>query len=460
MKATLQFLGAARTVTGSKHLLHVSGKRYLIDCGLFQGPLEISRLNWEPLPVSPHDIDAVILTHAHLDHIGYLPRLHSQGFRGPIFATKATVDIAKLSLPDSGEIQEEYARYANKKGFSRHKPALPLYTADDAKAVCKLLQGWEFDENYDLAGKCVARFRRAGHILGSAFVEFFLPDGRKVLFSGDLGRPNTPIIRDPYTMEAADVLLVESTYGDRLHSREPAKKLLKSVLDRAVSTGGVVVMPAFSIGRTQEVLYLISVMQRSGEMPKMPMYVDSPMAIDATAIYARHHDDHDLQMEELEDDGKNPLRPRDLLFTRSVADSKAINDVSGPALIIAASGMATGGRVVHHLARRLADERNTVLFAGYQAAGTTGRELVDGADEVSLLGERVPVRAEVLRMDSLSAHADANEIMDWLGAFKVPPKATYVVHGEEASMEALARRIESELGWKAYLPELFETVDL
>jgi metallo-beta-lactamase family protein len=453
VSATLQFLGAAQTVTGSKHLVQVSGKKYLIDCGLFQGPREISELNWKPLPIGGHEIDAVLLTHAHIDHIGYLPRLWKDGFRGPIFCTKATADIVRLSLPDSGEIQEEYARYANKKGFSRHKPALPLYTADDAYAVCKLLSPLNFDEAFDLAGKCVMRYLRAGHILGSAFIEL-------ILFSGDLGRFNTPIIRDPEVVESADILLIESTYGDRAHSNEVAIDELECVLNEAVKRGGMVIVPAFAIGRTQELLYMVHELQESGRLPKMPMYVDSPMAIDATAIYSKHHDDHDIEMESLEDERKNPLRPKDLLFTRKVAESKKINEVRGPALVIASSGMASGGRVVHHLHRRLADPDNIVLFAGYQAVGTLGRELVDGAHEVEIMGDRIPVRAMIRRLDSLSAHADANEIMHWLSLFKVAPAMTYMVHGDVVPMQTLASRIENELGWKTHMPSLFETVSL
>ncbi|MDQ2986055.1 MAG: MBL fold metallo-hydrolase [Armatimonadota bacterium] len=460
MSATLQFLGAARTVTGSKHLLQVSGKQYLIDCGLFQGSRNLSELNWKPLPVGAHEIDAVLITHAHIDHIGYLPRLWKDGFRGPIYCTKATADITRLSLPDSGELQEEFARYANKKGFSRHKPALPLYTADDAYAVCKLLEPINFDENYDLAGKCVMCYRRAGHILGSAFIEFFLPDGRKILFSGDLGRFDTAIIRDPEIIEAADILLIESTYGDRVHSSESAIGELEAVLHHAVEVGGMVIIPAFAIGRTQEVLYMISQLQREGRLPKMPMFVDSPMAIDATSIYAKHHDDHDLEMEELEDDNRNPLRPQDLIFARKVNESKKINELRGPALVIASSGMANGGRVVHHLHRRLANENNTVLFVGYQAAGTLGRELVDGAGEVEIMGDWIPVRASIRKIDSLSAHADSNEIMSWLSKIKLPPKMTYVVHGEPGPMKSLSDRIRVELGWATHMPELFEAVAL
>jgi len=440
--------------------VRVSGKKYLIDCGLFQGSRELSELNWKPLPIEPGEIDAVLVTHAHIDHIGYLPKLWRDGFRGPIYCTKATKDITKLSLPDSGGLQEEFAKYANKKGFSRHKPALPLYTEADALEVCKLLQPLEFDENFELAGKCVMRFRRAGHILGSAMIEFFLPDGRKILFSGDMGRFHTPIIRDPEIMDSADILLMESTYGDRVHANESAIRGLEEVLHRAVEIGGMVIVPAFAIGRTQEMLYYISELQREGRLPKMPMFVDSPMATDATAIYSRNHDDHDIEMERLEDAVRNPLRPEDLIFTRKASESKKINSLHGPALVIASSGMANGGRVVHHLHRRLADDRNTILFVGYQAAGTLGRELVDGANEVEIMGDRVPVRAAIHRIDSLSAHADSNEMMSWLGKFKEAPKITYLVHGDPEAMDAFSARIERELGWVTHMPELFETVEL
>lgn len=460
MSTSLQFLGAAQTVTGSKHLVSVSGKKYLIDCGLFQGSRELSELNWKPLPIPPNEVDAVLITHAHIDHIGYLPRLWKDGFRGPIYCTRATNDITKLSLPDSGSLQEEFAEYANRKGFSRHKPALPLYTEADAYAVCKLLEPKEFDVNYDLPGKCVYRYRRAGHILGSAMIEFFLPDGRKILFSGDMGRFHTPIIRDPYIVDSADILLMESTYGDRLHSKESAIGELEEVLHRAVRLGGMVVVPAFAIGRTQEILYFLSELQRSGRLPKMPMFVDSPMATDATSIYIRNHDDHDIQMEELEDGKRNPLRPEDLIFTRKVAESKTINELRGPGLVIASSGMANGGRVVHHLRQRLSQEQNTILFCGYQATGTLGRELVDGASEVEIMGDRIPVRAEIRKIDSLSAHADVNEMMSWLSKFKEEPKITYLVHGEIDAMHAFADRIHAELGWKTYIPALFETVDV
>ncbi|MGI8923408.1 MAG: MBL fold metallo-hydrolase RNA specificity domain-containing protein [Fimbriimonadales bacterium] len=460
MNATLQFLGAAETVTGSKHLLKVDGKAYLIDCGLFQGSKELKERNWKPLSVPAHEIDAVLVTHAHIDHIGYLPRLVKDGYAGPIHCTAATAEITRLSLPDSGHLQEEYARYANKKGFSKHKPALPLYTAEDAHRACKLLKDEKFDEVISLEAGCSLRYRRAGHILGSAFIEFFLPDGRCVLFGGDLGRFNTPIIRDPVMMESADVLLIESTYGDRVHAKtSPAQELLE-IVRAAQQNRGMVVIPAFAIGRTQDVLYYLHELQMAGDLPDIPVYVDSPMAVDATGIYARHHEDHDIEMEKLEDDNLNPLKPKYVRFVRTVQESKKINEDRGPGIIIASSGMATGGRVVHHLARRLPNPESIILFVGYQAEGTLGRRLTEGAPDVKIMGDLTPVRASVRQIGSLSAHADSDEILDWLRGFKVRPKATYIVHGEPPAQASLQERMRAELGWEAHIPKMFETVTL
>ncbi|MBA3726482.1 MAG: MBL fold metallo-hydrolase [Armatimonadetes bacterium] len=460
MNATLQFLGAAETVTGSKHLLRVDGKTYLIDCGLFQGSKELKERNWKPLSIPPHEIDAVLITHAHIDHIGYLPRLVKDGYAGPIHCTAATAEITRLSLPDSGHLQEEYARYANKKGFSEHEPALPLYTVEDAHRAAKLLKEQKFDEVIFLERGCSFRYRRAGHILGSAFIEFFLPDGRNVLFSGDLGRFNTPIIRDPVTMESADVLLIESTYGDRVHAKTSPGEELLEIVREVQQSGGMIVIPAFAIGRTQDVLYYLHELQIAGRLPDIQVYVDSPMAVDATGIYARHHEDHDIEMEKLEEDNLNPLKPKYVHFVRTVQESKKINEDRGPGIIIASSGMATGGRVVHHLARRLPDPANIVLFVGYQAEGTLGRRLTEGAPKVKIMGDLIPVRASVRQIGSLSAHADSDEIMDWLRGFKVRPKATYIVHGEPPAQAALQQRMRAELGWESHVPKMFETVTI
>ena len=455
----MQFCGAAETVTGSRHLLTVDGRRFLIDCGLFQGK-DVKERNWEPFPYPADSIEKVILTHAHIDHIGYLPKLYTEGYRGQIFCTSATDEITRLSLPDSGRLQEEFARYANKKGFSKHAPAKPLYTEKDALAVCKQLEPFAFDKLIELGGKCKIRFRRAGHILGSSYVEFWLPDGRMILFGGDLGRKNTPIIRDPDYVDAADFLLVESTYGDRLHPTEPIIDEFARVINLAVERESMVVIPAFAIGRTQEVLYYLNELENANKCPILPVYVDSPMAVDATGIYARHHEDHDLDMNALEGIGDNPLRSKNVTFVKSADQSKGLNKINGPGIIIASSGMASGGRVVHHLANRLPDPSNIILFVGFQAQGTNGRLLVEGAGYIRIMGQEIPVRAEIKSILSLSAHADANEIMDWLGGFKVPPKRTFIVHGEPPAQAALQKRIEKELGWATHIPKYLEEVEL
>ncbi|MCH8274641.1 MAG: MBL fold metallo-hydrolase [Armatimonadetes bacterium] len=457
MSVTLQFLGAAETVSGSKFLLAVGKKRFLVDCGMFQGPRKLRELNWRPFPVSPDDIDAVIVTHAHIDHIGLLPRLYQQGYRGRIYCTKATSSISRLSLPDAGRLQEEFARYANKKGFSRHKPALPLYTGKDARRTCKLLHPQPFHELIQLGGGCSFRFRRAGHILGSAFIEFYLPNGEVILFSGDLGRPNMPIVRNPEPVENADYLLIESTYGNRLHRKVKIREQLKDALSHVCETGGMLVVPSFAIGRTQDLLYYLQELEAGSECPEIPVYVDSPMAVDATAIYARHEEDHDLEMTQLRDEGKNPLKSAEVHLVRHVDQSKMLNLRAGPGIIISSSGMASGGRVLHHLAKRLPKPENMVLFVGYQAAGTLGRKLVEGAEVVKIMGRDVQVRAKVHSLLSLSAHADYEEVLAWLSHFKRPPKRTFIVHGEPPAQASLQDKIKDRLGWETEIPTLGET---
>ena len=463
MSVSLQFLGAAETVTGSKHLLTIDNRKFLIDCGLFQGLRELKDRNWQPFPINPQEIEAVLITHAHIDHIGYLPRLYTEGYRGPIYCTSATNEITRLSLPDSGHLQEEYARFANKHNISDHKPALPLYTAKDADDVCKLLENVKLDTMFDLGKGCQVRFRRAGHILGSAFIEFHMPDGRMVLFTGDLGRPNQPILRDPQIIEAADFLLIESTYGDRVHPKTAPTQFLKNAILKAIESRGMIIVPAFAIGRTQDLLYYLQELddaEPSLMSGGFPIYIDSPMAVDATGIYARHPEDYDIDMEALVSENHNPLRPKNIQLIRKMEDSKKLNAERGPAMIISSSGMASGGRVVHHLAQRLPHPENIVLFVGYQAAGTLGRRLMEGEKRVGIMGMQVDVRAQVLSLESLSAHADSDEIIGWMKNFKVAPKRTFIVHGEPSGQAALLARIQSELGWEAMIPKLNETVSI
>lgn len=461
MSLSLQFLGAARTVTGSKFLLTHRGTRILVDCGLFQGPSELKDRNWQPFPVPASDIDVVVLTHAHIDHIGYLPRLYKQGFRGPVYCTRATADIARLSLPDSGRLQEEFAAYANRKGFSKHKPALPLYTEKEAKRACRLLEPYPFHENLEVAKGFTARFHMAGHILGAAFVRMYLPNGETILFGGDLGRKNVPILKDPETIEFADYLLVESTYGNRSHAKDPPRERFCEEINRVIETGGVLVVPAFAIGRTQEMLYYLCEMEcEHAHDPLIPVYLDSPMAQEATRIYKQYPHLYDDETSEHLRQGQNPLVPRSLHTVLDAAQSKKLNDMPGPAVIISSSGMASGGRVIHHLFHRLPHEENTVLFVGFQAEGTLGRQLVEGADHVRIMGQDVPVRARISSIQSLSAHADADGILDWLRGFKKPPKRTFIVHGEPKAQEALQQRIRAELGWETAIPGYGDEVHL
>lgn len=461
---TLQFLGAAGTVTGSKFLLDINGTRTMIDCGLFQGLKELRLRNWGTLAVNPASIASVLLTHAHIDHTGYLPRLVRDGFRGPVYATNATADLLKIMLPDSARLQEEDAEYANRKGFSRHHPALPLYTEQDAAAAIKLIHKIQYGENFRLNKFLSARFLPAGHILGSSFIEL-TTDGPgspplKLVFSGDLGRYDEPILNDPSPENEADYLLIESTYGDRLHERIDPKVRLAEIINSTAERGGKVIIPAFAVGRTQLLVYYLRELEDEGRIPTLPVAVDSPMGVEATRLYTRHREEHDIDMQRMVNLQRNPLATRNFTLVQGRGGSKLLNNVQGPGIIISASGMATGGRVLHHLARWLPDPASTVIFAGYQAAGTRGRRLQDGETEIRIHGETVPVRAHIESITSLSAHADADEIMRWLSGFKRPPRKTFVVHGESDSAAALRNRITNELGWDAVIPTHEEVAEL
>lgn len=461
-RPTLQFLGGAGTVTGSKYLIRSGGRQVLVDCGLFQGLKELRLRNWREPPFQPSDIDAVVLSHAHIDHSGYLPLMVRRGFRGPVFCTPATRSLLRIMLPDAAHIQEEEAAYANRKGFSKHHPAEPLYTGRDAKNALKLLKPHTYGEVFAATDGVEVKFRRAGHILGSATIELRLgqDDPLTLVFSGDLGRWGRPMIRDPELVPAADVLLVESTYGNRTHSEGNPSDGLARVVNQAAERSGALLIPAFAVGRTQELIWRLRELEEASLVPRLPVYIDSPMATDATEIFCQHPEDHDIDMKLLMDEHRCPLCCKPYTFTRTPDESKALNHVSGAAIIIAASGMATAGRIVHHLKQRLPDKRTTVLLVGFQAAGTRGRSLQDGAKFLRMHGLEVPVRASIETIDGLSAHADRLEIMRWLKGFIEPPRQTYIVHGEPNAADMLQETIATELRWNAKVAKDLQVVDL
>jgi metallo-beta-lactamase family protein len=461
MPATIGFYGAAQTVTGSRHLFTLGGKTILVDCGMFQGPESIRDRNWEPFPVEPPSLDAVVVSHAHLDHIGALPRLVKQGYRGPIYCTRATLGLARISLPDSGRIQEEDARRANKHG-SRHQPALPLYDEQDAYRCLKQFIAVPYGVPFDLPAGVKAVYSPAGHILGSAFAELTLRNGDRWLMSGDLGRFDTPIIKDPTWIASAEYLVIESTYGNRLHPTEDVKERLHAILSRALQEGTAIIVPSFSIGRTQELLYYLRELEREGRLPRLPIFLDSPMAISATRLYAQACEEHDDDLKQDYKRGDDALEPSTVQFVRDREQSKALNSQRGPLMIISGSGMANGGRVRHHLVHRLDDPNTLLLFTGYQAEGTLGRRLLEGAPEVRIFGQEIRVAAAVDKLNALSAHADQGEILAWLLGFSTAPRRTFIVHGEPPAQEALAERIRADLGWDVVIPrhrQVFEIPD-
>ena len=450
----LQFLGATGTVTGSRYLLNAGGSSILVDCGLFQGYKQLRLRNRAPLPVEPSSLDAVVLTHAHLDHSGYIPLLVKNGFRGKIYCSSATFDLCKIMLPDSGRLLEEEAFFANRHGYSKHDPALPLYTEDDALHSLRQFSPVPFSERIALSSGLHMRMVRAGHILGAATISF--DDGHTTLtFSGDLGRPGDPVLPAPSLIEHTDYLVVESTYGNRKHDPENPMDTLAEIIRRTAARGGVVIIPSFAVGRAQMMLYYLHRLKEEGKIPHaLPVYLNSPMAADATALYSAHYKDHKLSRSEYE------AICRSAKVVNSVEESKALNERRVPMVIIAASGMATGGRVLHHLKAFAPDSRNTILFAGFQAGGTRGAAMVGGATSVKIHGEYVPVRAKVIQMENLSAHADADEILGWLGGFKKPPKMTFITHGEADAADALRVRINERLKWNCCVPEYLQEVTL
>lgn len=449
----LQFLGATGTVTGSKYLLRGDSATVLVDCGLFQGYKDLRLRNWTPLPLPPASIDALILTHAHLDHSGYLPLLARQGFRGKVFCTPATYDLCRILLPDSGHLLEEEAEYLNGHRLSKHSPALPLYTREDALRCLKLFAPIESGKSWKPARGLNARLSPSGHMAGSSFVH--VDDGKcAVLFSGDIGRPEDLVLKAPAPMDGADYLVVESTYGDRLHERADVLAQLADVINRTAARGGVLVIPAFAVGRAQTLMYCIHLLKRRHAIRDLPVYLNSPMAASATRVYREHVDELRLSPAECE------AMARGVQVVETPEESRELNTRHGPMIIIAASGMATGGRVVHHLKAFAPDQRNTILFAGYQAGGTRGATIAGGAPTVRIHGQDVPVRAEVALLDTLSAHADGDEIVEWLRGFSAAPRQTFVTHGEPAAADAMRQRIQRELHWSCHVPYYLESVAL
>ncbi len=459
--ATLQFFGGAGTVTGSKYLLRMNKHSVLLDAGLFQGLKELRLRNWRRPDFDPTRLDSVVLSHAHIDHSGDLPLLVKIGFRGRIFCTSGTADLLKVMLLDAAKLQGEAAEYANRHAYSKHKPALPLYTLKDAKAALQRLVPSRYGRPFTVTKDVKVIFRRAGHILGSATVELQIGAEKptRLVFSGDLGRWDQPILRDPEFVPNADVLLVESTYGGRLHSKDPSGDLAR-IVNETVRKKGMLIVPSFAVGRAQLLIWMLRRLEEDGKIPSIPVYLDSPMAINVSDIYCRHPEDHDLDMTELMDQKRCPLCCKQYHLVSTVEESKALNRLSGPAIIIAGNGMATGGRVLHHLQLRLPDPKTTVLLVGYQAAGTRGRLLQDGAKYVKMHGQFVPVKARVEVLDGLSAHADRDDILRWLSGFKAPPRQTYLVHGEPDQAEALTRAVRGELGWNIRPAVDGETVEI
>ncbi|HPG41584.1 MAG TPA: MBL fold metallo-hydrolase [bacterium] len=452
----LTFYGATGTVTGSRHFLQLNNNNYLVDCGMFQGKKENRQKNWEPFPVPVKEINRVFLTHAHIDHSGFFPRLVKDGYRGPVHCTHATRDLCNILLMDSAHLQEEDAFWANKKGYSKHSPALPLFTTADAEQALTLFQPKFYGEDYFIEDGIRVKFKDAGHILGSSFVEFKTSDSsntRKILFSGDMGRPRSTVLRDPTQVFNVDYLVLESTYGDRLHDDgDPAVELAR-VVNASVERGGVLVIPSFAVGRTQTLLYVLRELEEAGKIPALPVYVDSPMAIKTTDVFDKHQADFNLPSRILTLSDKDIFQPKNLHIARTREQSMMINEISKNAIILSASGMATGGRILHHLEIRLPNPKNTILLIGYQAEGTRGRTIEQGNPTVKIHGQEIPIKAHIEKITGYSGHADYNEILAWLMGFNRPPKKTFIVHGEPEASASLAEKIRSRFNWDVVIPE-------
>lgn len=441
----IQFLGATQTVTGSKYLIQTEKMKVLVDCGLFQGYKELRLRNWAPLPIKPAEIDYILLTHAHIDHSGYIPLLVKNGFRGKILCTVATRELCNILLPDSGHLQEEETRYANLKGYSKHHPALPLYTEEEAQASLNYFHTGPFEQVFKLHDGFSVSFHYAGHILGASLIRLE-HNGVSALFSGDLGRLDDPIMHAPVNPPPTDYIIIESTYGDRLHDRVDPEKQLGDIINRTAKRGGTVLIPSFAVGRAQSILYYIHQLKLKNAIPNIPVFVDSPMATDATEIFYRHAELHRLSPQQSAD------VCRVATYIHTIEESKSLDNKAMPMIIISASGMATGGRILHHLRKFAPDSRNTILFSGYQAGGTRGDRMMRGEKEIKMFGAMVPINAEVKQMENISAHADYEEILTWLSHIKKPPRKVFITHGEQEASQALKNRIEQRLHWKCKIP--------
>lgn len=460
---SITFYGATGTVTGSRHLLNVDGMKILLDCGLFQGNKANRLKNWQSFPVPPQSIDRILLSHAHIDHSGFLPKFQKDGFLGVVNCTHATHDICKIILRDSAHIQEEDAKWANHKKFSKHVPALPLYTTEDAENIISRFESINYGEELFLNNSIRVKFKDAGHILGSSIIDIKrIGDTapRKIVFSGDFGRPNRPVLRNPVQVFNVDFLILESTYGDRLHESTPYKENIKKIVNKSIYRGGILLIPAFSVGRSQTLLYILRELEENNEIPHLPVYMDSPMAINVTDIFKNRISDQDLESRVLKLQGKQIFHPQNLHLCRSTDQSKSINAIKKNAIIISASGMVTGGRILHHMVERLPNSNDTILFMGYQAEGTRGRTILEGKQNVKIHGRRIPIHAHIEQITGLSGHADYNEILAWLIGFNKPPKKTFLVHGEAAASKALASKIRKTLRWDVVVPSFGEKYDI
>ena len=461
--ARITFWGGTGTVTGSRYVLETDGTRFLVDCGVFQGTKELRLRNWESFPVPPRSIDRVLLTHAHIDHTGYLPRFCRDGFSGRIHCTHATAELCDILLKDSAHLQEEDALWANKKGFTRHAPAQPLYTVNDAEKAMTYFSPLHFGEDFYPDKLLRIKFKDSGHMLGSSLIDIKTGRGgrpRRFLFTGDLGRASRPVLRDPVQVYNVDYLVIESTYGNRLHEEKSPNDELARVVNESVARGGVLVVPSFAIGRTQTLLYVLRLLEEIGRIPALPIYIDSPMAIEATRIFEKRISELDIETRLLTLRDIKPFHPKTLYNCRTREQSKAINTIVSPAIIISSSGMATGGRVLHHLAQRLPHPENTVLLIGYQAEGTRGRIIMDGHPSVKIHGQMIPVRAKVETILGFSGHADYNDILAWLMGFNRPPEKTFIVHGEPGASQSLGEKIKAHFGWETVIPQYGESFEI